>query len=152
MKTSGQSRTGGANRSGTSFARAQSNLSGQDNLQSKAGALRQSFETERCEHNAKQLADAGKTESQRRNENAERQERRDSFMVKRQKPAPVLRPSPALAYGTDKAVFNAQWDAEAQSAKTAESKEERKAAFKKARSETGPDQTRVRDFNNRMHG
>lgn len=40
---------------------------------------------------------------------SESAQRRESLMVKRQQPKPVLRPGPALARGPDKTAFNAQW-------------------------------------------
>ncbi|MEM9619381.1 MAG: hypothetical protein AAF936_15610 [Pseudomonadota bacterium] len=60
------------------------------------------FQNERDPLIAAQTADLKKTEAQRR----------ESFMVKRQKPQPVLRPSPRFAFGPDRNVFNAQLAAE----------------------------------------
>ncbi|MEM9055565.1 MAG: hypothetical protein AAGB16_09595 [Pseudomonadota bacterium] len=85
--------------------------------------LRPNFERERDPLHAKAMDDLNKTEAQRRREatayeNA-RAKRRESFMVKRQKPQPVLRPSPSQAYASDHASFNAQWDAEKDMAKRA---------------------------------
>ena len=51
-------------------------------------------------------------EASSKGEDAERAARRDSFMVKRQEPKPVLRPSPSLALGPDGAAFDAQWNEE----------------------------------------
>lgn len=114
-----------------SFAGSQSNLPGQDTIRENAGSLRNSFEKERCEYNAKQVADIGKTEAERRKESTEIAERRESFMVKRQQPAPVLRPSPELAHGSDRATFNQRWEQEGKAAE--QDREARKQAFKELR-------------------
>jgi hypothetical protein len=45
-------------------------------------------------------------------DDAARAARRESFMVKRQQPRPVLRPGPELARGPDGAAFDAQWSEE----------------------------------------
>lgn len=37
------------------------------------------------------------------------EEEREAAMVKRDKPKPVLKPSPVMAYGPDKAAFNDAW-------------------------------------------
>lgn len=42
----------------------------------------------------------------------ERAERRESFMIKRQQPKPVLRPSPSLAAGVDRQEFERQLEQE----------------------------------------
>jgi hypothetical protein len=52
------------------------------------------------------------------NEDAERAARRESFMVKRQQPKPVLRPSSNLAYGPDGAAFDAEWEEERRQARS----------------------------------
>ena len=71
------------------------------------------FERERCPFNARQLDGLKKTEAQRRREaqafNESREQRRASFMVKRQQTRPQLRPGPRLAAGVDRAAFNTQW-------------------------------------------
>ena len=72
-------------------------------------ALTRSFETERCPFNARQLADQDKSEAERRRElDAFKAKRRGSPMVKKQRPHPVLKPSPALAAGPDRAAHNDQ--------------------------------------------
>ncbi|MEQ9489556.1 MAG: hypothetical protein RIM72_11250 [Alphaproteobacteria bacterium] len=116
-----------------SFAHSRADLPGTDALRGKVAPLTHNFETQRCEFNARQLADAGKTEAERRTEAQERTTRRESFMVKRQKPQPVLRPSPALALGSDRTAFDAEWDRERVDARHHQSREERKAAFKSLR-------------------
>ena len=115
-----------------SFAGSHGDLSSANN---PADSVTPKFETARCEFNAAQLADNGKTEAQRRQETTERTERRESFMIKRDKPQPVLRPSPALARGTDRAVFNANWDKERGEAQRHQSRVARKEAFKSSRTQ-----------------
>ncbi len=56
-------------------------------------------------------------EERRARESAERQAERESFMVKRQQPKPVHRPSPSLALGSDSAAFDAQWNEERRAAR-----------------------------------
>lgn len=70
-----------------------------------------------------------------------KQARRESVMVKRDKPKPVLRPAPHIAAGPDRTAFNQTWNNERQSARTnaapvkqaAPDREARKAAFKAKR-------------------
>jgi hypothetical protein len=62
---------------------------------------------------------------------ASRAERRESFMVKRAHPQPVLRPSPALSYGSDRQAFDAAWSAEYRDADP--DRQARRAAFKALR-------------------
>lgn len=64
-----------------------------------------------------QQADMQKSEAERRKETQERLERREAFMVKRQKPKPVLRPSHDMAHGVDRALFNNEWQRECWKAK-----------------------------------
>lgn len=66
-----------------------------------------SFEPARDPLRALALADLGMTEAQRRG----------SDMVRSERPHPVLRPSPVLALGADRAAFNARWDREVENAK-----------------------------------
>ena len=68
--------------------------------------------------------------------------RRESFMVQRSRPVPVLRPSPQLALGSDRAAFNARWQREAEAAND---RAARREAFEKARK--APDQNPTRSFN-----
>lgn len=46
----------------------------------------------------------------------EREARRESFMVKRSRPEPVLRPGPSLAVGADRAAFSQAWNEERRNA------------------------------------
>lgn len=78
---------------------------------------------------------------------AEKAKRRESFMVKRQKPKPALRPAPHIAGGPDRAAFNQKWQQERKAAapqKTPAKRQDRKAAFKAARTNqtTSKSQTR----------
>ncbi|SFF97085.1 hypothetical protein SAMN05518801_104250 [Novosphingobium sp. CF614] len=77
-----------------SHAHDHADLRADNPLYDRAGSLRESFE------------------AQRPDDNPERAARRESFMVKRQRPQPVLRPSPSLALGSDAAAFDAQWNDE----------------------------------------
>jgi len=81
----------------------------QSPLYKKVEPLTCSFEMHRDIYHARQLQDKHKTEAERRREAKSKAARRNAFMVKRQKPIPVLKPSQALAYGPDRAAFNAQW-------------------------------------------
>ncbi|MEL6709046.1 MAG: hypothetical protein AAFP79_12260 [Pseudomonadota bacterium] len=53
--------------------------------------------------------------AQRAEEQA-RAERREAFMVARDRPEPVLRPEPSLAAGVDAQSFNQRWEAEREAA------------------------------------
>lgn len=106
-------------------------------LYDRAGSTRCAFEPARCPLHARALLDAGRREAARRRtaigeamgEAGDRAARRGSFMVRRQQPKPVPRPSPSLALGPDRAAFDAQWTRELRAA--------RKAAFIAAR-QSGP--------------
>ena len=56
---------------------------------------------------------------------AERVEARESAMVKRQKPHPVLRPSQILALGPDSMTFNEEWREECRQARAHNNARER---------------------------
>lgn len=62
----------------------------QNPLYHKTGPLTCTFEMNRDIYHTRQLRDQGKTEAERRGEAGDRSKRREAFMVKRQKPAPVL--------------------------------------------------------------
>ena len=69
----------------------------------RAEALTPAFERERDVFNARQLRDAGKTESERRAAfKARRREQSGSAMIRQQHPHPVLKPSHGLAHGADR--------------------------------------------------
>jgi hypothetical protein len=95
----------------------------------KKHSIKSIFENNRDPYHARQLADQGKSESVRRDEALSHANRRESFMVKRQQPKPVLRPSPALSYGSDLQAFNRQWTKEQKCAKPISAKK----AFKNKR-------------------
>lgn len=89
----------------SSFAHQDERLRAQNPLYQKADQITRHFETNRCELNAKVLAEAGMSEAQRRRVNAvelqHRIERRETFMVKRSQPRHLLRPPRTLSYGID---------------------------------------------------
>ncbi|MEM0928052.1 MAG: hypothetical protein AAGI89_02050 [Pseudomonadota bacterium] len=68
-----------------------------------------------------------------RNPNPEKSEGRDNEIVKRQKPQPVLRPEPSLAYGPDSIAFEEQVRAEDLAARKAEFFRKRNAEKRKSR-------------------
>lgn len=59
-------------------------------------------------------------------------QRRESFMVKRDRPRPVLRPGPSLSLGPDRAAFDAAWESERKGAND-QPKGTRRAAFMEKR-------------------
>lgn len=118
-----------------SFARMHaSNLPGQPTKLERTPSVRGAFDPASDELRAKERAAQSQTEAQRR----------DSFMVKRSKPEPTLRPTRALALGPDRAAFQEQWAQEQRAAAPAAtpSREDRKAAFMKVRGQPAPDQMR----------
>ena len=86
-----------------------------------AESITPKFEMERCELNARQLRDVGTTEAERRAKFKEsRRVERGSDMVRRDRPAPVLKPSPRLASGPDRTSYNDRLSAEHKAARRAE--------------------------------
>ncbi|MCJ2187900.1 hypothetical protein [Novosphingobium beihaiensis] len=79
-----------------SFTHERAELRADNPLYARAPSARTAFEAERMEPEAS------------------REERRVSFLAKRQRPAPVQRPRPGLALGPDGTAFNADWEAERQ--------------------------------------
>jgi hypothetical protein len=111
------------------------NLPGQPTKLEQTTPVRGDFEPASDELKAKALADQNLSEAQRR----------ESFMVKRSKPEPTLKPTRALSLGPDRASFQERWAQEQRAAAPqAQTREERKAAFMKARSAPAPDQARDR--------
>jgi len=102
--------------------------------QGAAPKVREAFDNSRDSTIARQKADLNKSESERRRESPTREQRREGFMVKRDQPKPSLRPGPQLARGPDRTAFNQNWQNERQAA-TGTPREDRKAAFLKARNE-----------------
>jgi len=109
----------------SSFSRSQgANLPGaQPSAEANSPSVRQAFDQNRDPSIAAQTADQIKTEAQRR----------QSFMVKRDRPHPVQRPSPSLALGADSAAFNARWEKERNAADA--NRDALKAQFKAKRLE-----------------
>lgn len=97
--------------------------------------VRREFDRNRDPLIAAQLDDLKKTEA----------ERRESFMVKRSRPQPVLRPGPALSRGPDRAAFDAQWQVEREGA-SEKPRGLRRAEFiaKRQKQMRGRDRTRSR--------
>lgn len=95
-----------------SYSHTRQNLRQQNPLYGKTTSITHNFEMNRDVYHARQLQDQSKTEAQRRREAENRNTRRHSFMVRRQAARPVLRPSPILSRGSDRAAFNNQWSQE----------------------------------------
>ncbi len=81
---------------------------------------------------------------------AAREARRQSFMVQRSQPVPVLRPGPQLSLGADRAAFNARWAREADEAQDhaanpSRDRDARRAAFMAQR--TANDHSTSQTFN-----
>jgi hypothetical protein len=111
------------------------NLPGQPTKLEQTTPVRGDFEPASDELRAKVLADQNLSEAQRR----------ESFMVKRSKPEPTLRPTRALSLGPDRAAFQERWTREqSAAAPQSQTREERKAAFMKARGAPAPDRTKDR--------
>lgn len=71
-------------------------------------------------------------------------QRRESFMVKRDRPRPVLRPGPSLSLGPDRAAFDTAWQSERRAANDP-SKGTRRTAFMEKRRAEMRDRERVRE-------
>lgn len=120
-----------------SFARLHgANLPGQSTKLERTPSVRSAFDPASDELRAKERAAQSQTEAQRR----------ESFMVKRSQPQPVLRPSRALSLGPDRAAFEQRWTQEQRAAvpPQQQSREDRKAAFMKARAAPAPDRSKDR--------
>lgn len=125
----------------TPFSAGRTDLPGQaSGFETRRNELRHAFEESRDPMIAAQRADLAKTEAQRR----------DSQMVKQDRPKPVQRPSPALAHGPDGSGFNARWQAERQSAANDAARDAdrdaRKADFKAKRQAQSPSRTRSHEL------
>lgn len=74
---------------------------------------REAFDNARDPLIAAQKRDLGKSEAQRRFELSRRSDSgshdQGSGMIRREQPRPVLKPSPALSMGPDRAAFNRAW-------------------------------------------
>jgi len=91
-------------RSRLSYAQEQPQLANDNPLNGKVESLTNRFEQKRCYLHAKQLADAGTSEDERRHNDIaafkakRRKQSQGSGMVKNHKPYPELKPSPALSH------------------------------------------------------
>lgn len=91
------------------YASRDENLPNSGQRHQRTFSARDSFEVNSCPYRAMQLAADEKTEAQRRREAEARTQRREAFMVKREQPKPVLKPSHSLARATDRNAFNTLW-------------------------------------------
>lgn len=85
---------------------------GEPSFYASAPKSREAFDNARDPLIAEQKRDLGKSEAQRRFEQSRRTDSgldRGSDMIRRDRPKPVLKPSPALAMGSDRAAFNRAW-------------------------------------------
>jgi len=96
----------------SSYAHQNAGLRSQNPLYEKAAPVRGSFETNRCEYHAKQMADAGKSESQRRHESSayykamrrgqnDNERIRGSKMVRNTQPKLILKPPLSVGRAVD---------------------------------------------------
>lgn len=92
-------------------------LPGHNPLYNKTQPLLQEMNAKSNPERAQQQADMQKSEAERRRDMQEQLERREAFMVKRQKPSPVLKPSHVMSHGVDRAIFNNEWQRECWKAK-----------------------------------
>lgn len=81
---------------------------GEPRFYASAPKAQDAFDNARDPLIAAQKRDMGKSEAQRRFELTRRDES-GSRMVQQDRPKPVLKPSPALAMGSDRAAFNRAW-------------------------------------------
>ena len=84
---------------------------GEPKFYQSAPPSREAFDNARDPLIAAQKRDLGKSEAQRRFELSRRSDE-GSGMIRREQPKPVLKPSPALSMGPDRAVFNRAWSDE----------------------------------------
>lgn len=89
---------------------------GEPNFYASAPKARETFDNVRDPLIAVQKRDLGKSEAQRRFELSRRSDQ-GSDMIRRDQAKPVLKPSPALAMGPDRAAFNRAWSSEDRSAR-----------------------------------
>lgn len=89
---------------------------GEPSFYASAPKARETFDNARDPLIAAQKRDLGKSEAQRRFELTRRQDS-GSDMIRRDQAKPVLKPSPALAMGPDRAAFNRAWSSEDRSAR-----------------------------------
>lgn len=89
---------------------------GEPSFYSAAPKSREAFDDARDPLIAAQNRDLGKSEAQRRFEQSRRADS-GSDMIRRDQPKPVLKPSPALSMGPDRAAFNRAWSDEHRAAR-----------------------------------
>lgn len=94
---------------------------GEPSFYSAAPKSREAFDNARDPLIASQNRDLGKSEAQRRFEQSRRTDSgphdQGSGMIRRDQPKPVLKPSPALSMGPDRAAFNRAWSDEHRAAR-----------------------------------
>ncbi len=131
-----------------------SKLRADNPLYGKTKPLTPEFEKQRCEFNARQMSDLGKTEAQRRFESMRRErmktqtQKRDrgSQMIRQDKPAPQLRPSPAIAAGADRSAYLQKLSQErAAQSKAHRAQTQSKEAFISLRHSEQKSHTKTRD-------
>lgn len=116
-------------RTGIGYADRHPDLGG-NSFAGKARPVQSDFEHARCEYNAVQLSAAkrsqrGDTSGDSAGADFGKAARRESFMVKRQKPQPVLKPTLSLSFGPDRTAFNQQWIDERLKARSYQRKRDR---------------------------
>lgn len=85
---------------------------GEPRFYASAPKTREAFDNARDPLIAEQKRDLGKSEAQRRFEQSRRTDSgldRGSDMIRRDQPKPVLKPSPSLSMGPDRAAFSRAW-------------------------------------------
>ncbi len=92
---------------------------GEPRFYASAPKSREAFDNARDPLIAEQKRDLGKSEAQRRFEQSRRTDS-GSDMIRRDQPKPVLKPSPALSMGPDRAAFNRAWSDEHRAARKKE--------------------------------
>jgi hypothetical protein len=80
-----------------------------DHISRRLPNLRREFDLNRDELARRQMLDAGKTEAQRRQEQSETGSGEGGGMIRRDKPAPALKPPPAMRAQVDRDDFNGRW-------------------------------------------
>jgi hypothetical protein len=93
---------------------------GEPSFYANAPKSREAFDNARDPLIAAQKRDLEKSEAQRRFEQSRRTDSgldRGSDMIRRDQPKPVLKPSPALSMGPDRAAFNRAWSDEHRAAR-----------------------------------
>jgi len=96
---------------------------GEPSYYSGAPKSREAFDNARDPLIAEQKRDLEKSEAQRRFEQSRRTDG-GSDMIRRDQPKPVLKPSPALSMGPDRAAFNRAWSDEHRSARKKDKEKE----------------------------